>query len=101
MKKILLLTTEFPPFRGGIATYTAQLALAAHELGQAVTVMAPAYGGDHTASDLRDYSFPVLRYSGGTYRGRDLLPMLWRLRRVVRKDDWDVVHATGSHVLSL
>lgn len=38
--KILMLTHEFPPFRGGIATYAGELAIAAQALGPKPTVVA-------------------------------------------------------------
>jgi glycogen synthase len=45
--KILALTSEFPPFVGGIGTYAAELARAATELGHEIVLAAPDYGGDH------------------------------------------------------
>jgi len=93
MKTILLLTTEFPPYHGGIGTYTWQIARAAHALGHAVTVLAPDYGRNVAVSDRDDYPFTVHRFRGGTYGGRDLLPMLIRLWRMVRVDRWNIIHA--------
>lgn len=47
---LLLLTHEFPPRRGGIATYAEEMARAAAALGFAVEVWAPAAGADHSPS---------------------------------------------------
>lgn len=61
--KILLLTAEFAPFRGGIGTYACEMANAATELGHSVTVLAPDYGQDLRAHDTQ-YPFNVIRYAG-------------------------------------
>lgn len=45
---LLLLTHEFPPRRGGIATYAEEMARAAVALGFAVEVWAPAAGADRS-----------------------------------------------------
>ena len=41
MKKVLLITSEFPPVTGGIGTYCYQLATAAAKRGHDITVFAP------------------------------------------------------------
>ena len=63
MKAILITTTEFSPYRGGIGTYTYEIAAAAQALGGGMTVLAPDYGTDRTQEDpaalpVRGHSLP-------------------------------------------
>lgn len=102
MKKILMLTHEFPPFHGGIGTYAAQLAVAAQSLGHDITVFAPDYGQRLTESDRKNYTFSVVRYHSREYSYRMLPALLWRSLRRVRAGRYDIVHAVdAAHTLSL
>jgi phosphatidylinositol alpha-1,6-mannosyltransferase len=60
--KVIVLTHEFSPFRGGAAIYAQEIAAAIQQLGREVELWAPDYGGrfgeDH-------YSFPVIRLRAG------------------------------------
>ena len=93
MKKILLLTHEFPPFHGGIATYASELALAVHTLGHQVTVVAPDFGEDCQLSDRQNYPFPIIRYHAGVYSFKKLIPLLMRTWRYAKADGYDMIHA--------
>lgn len=93
MKAILITTTEFSPLRGGIGTYTCEIAAAAQALGGAVTVFAPSYGTDPADSDRLRYPFEVIRYPGEIYDRRALPGLLLRLWRVVGERPWDLIHA--------
>ncbi len=102
MKKILMLTHEFPPFRGGIATYASRLAGAAHRLGHQVTVMAPDFGRQLIRSDREDHPFEVIRYHSGPYSYRKMLPLLWRSCNFSEYGSYDLVHAVdAAYILSL
>ncbi|WP_419827850.1 glycosyltransferase family 4 protein [Sphingomonas sp.] len=90
--KILMLTSEFPPFRGGISTYARELAEAAAGRGHEVTVAAPAYGGDRTGEDGA-LPFRVLRFPGGANTPRAILDKIRWTRRLARRERFDVVHA--------
>ena len=90
--KILALSSEFPPYRGGIGTYAFEMAQAAHQLGAAVTVVAPDYGDERLSVD-QNGGFPVLRYRGGPHSFRDLPSKLTLVRRLLSQDRYDVVHA--------
>jgi phosphatidyl-myo-inositol dimannoside synthase len=90
--KILALSSEFPPYRGGIGTYAFEMAQAAHQLGAEVTVAAPDYGGERLPAD-RNGGFPVLRYRGGPHSFRDLPSKLTLVGRLLSQDRYDVVHA--------
>lgn len=91
-KKILILTHEFPPFRGGVGTYVQEIALAAHDLGHRITVIAPSYGKDLSAQDAKDYPFQVKRFKGGMYKAKDFPMLLWRTWRL-DADEYDLIHA--------
>jgi glycosyltransferase involved in cell wall biosynthesis len=91
--KILALSSEFPPFRGGIGTYAAEIARAAHEQGAEITMVAPDYGQDLAEADRRDYPFEVIRFAGGAHRTKDTLAKIALLRRLLSKHRYDAVHA--------
>ncbi len=91
--KILALTSEFPPFVGGIGTYAAELARAATELGHEIVLAAPDYGGDHKATDQANYPYEIIRYPGGLHRAKNLPAKIALVRRLVNAKKYDVVHA--------
>src|SRR4051812_23139960 len=78
--KILALSSEFPPYCGGIGTYAFEMGQAAHQLGAAVTVVAPDYGNERLSVD-QNGGFPVLRYRGGPHSFRDLPSKLMTMVR--------------------
>ena len=91
-QRILLLASEFPPFGGGISTYTAELAAAAQRLGHTVKVLAPDLREDQTAFD-EQFDFEVIRYAGtckGNRRTWSAYSTAWKLLRAER---FDQVHA--------
>lgn len=90
--RILLLTSEFAPVNGGVATYAREIALAATRLGASVTVCAPDYGGADYAEDHR-LPFDIRRFCGGLHSRRDLPAKVAVARQVIKERDYDVVHA--------
>lgn len=95
MRRILLLTHEFAPFRGGIGRVAEGLAEGAARSGLAPTVYAPSYGEDTAAAD-RAKPYRVIRFDG------DFCPIVSqrRLARfarlcdgVIRREEPDLVHA--------
>jgi phosphatidyl-myo-inositol dimannoside synthase len=90
--KIVLLTSEFPPFRGGVATYALEMARAATMLGHRVTVVAPDYGEDLSRADSA-LPFVVRRFRGGPNSPRALLNKVWLVARLSLTERPDVVHA--------
>lgn len=88
-----MLTHEFPPFPGGVATYCAELARAAHEIGHEVTVVAPDFGTADLGRRDSERPYQVRRFSGGQYHLRSLVPLLLRTARLTRRGDYDLVHA--------
>lgn len=91
--KILMLTSEFPPHRGGVGTYAAELARATAELGHEVTLLAPDYGMDQRQADAR-LPYRMIRFPGGPNRAIDILDKARIVRTLARSGaDFDVVHA--------
>ena len=74
--RIVIVTHEFAPFRGGVATYSAELAAALHRAGQAVEVWAPDYGALGAREKLE---FPVVRLRAGGSLG------FWDMVQFVRQ----------------
>ena len=74
-EQLLVLTHEYPPRRGGIATYVAETARAAAEMGWPVTVLAPR---DSQGSGIRN-----LRVLPTSVRGTQGWPDRWRMRRAL------------------
>jgi glycosyltransferase involved in cell wall biosynthesis len=98
MTSILLLTGEYRPFYGGIATYAQGLAEAAQRAGHDVTVFAPApppAAADDVAAADRASGFTILRYAhrGGWQMRPALLARTWA---IVASRKWDVVHAIDT-----
>lgn len=91
-KNILLLTSEFAPINGGIATYAREIALAAAGLGARMTVFAPDYARDCSHED-RQLPFPVRRFSGGLHSMRALPAKIALALGKVGAEDYDIVHA--------
>ena len=91
---VLLVTREFPPYFGGIGTYAYGISQAAAEIGHRVTVIAPAAPRGLSAErDARtDVSVHTFR-SGGLSPARNILPMAIALRRRLRRERFDLVHA--------
>lgn len=90
--RILLLTSEFTPVRGGIGTYAREIAVAASDLGAEVTLAAPGYGKDNAGED-RLLPFEVRRFAGGLHSMRNLPAKIRLARRFIGERRYDVVHA--------
>jgi phosphatidyl-myo-inositol dimannoside synthase len=93
VKKVLLITTEFPPITGGIGTYCYQLASAAARRGHDITVFAPDFGKNADELAGYDNGFKVVRYAGGSYTIRDFVRYFRQVWRQVHAEQWDVIHA--------
>lgn len=79
--QLLVLTHEYPPRKGGIATYVAETAQAAARLGWSTTVLAPRDSAPSDEGGLRVVPVPV--------RGTQGWPDRWRMRRAVKALDLD------------
>lgn len=99
-KRILILTHEFLPFRGGIATYCSELAAAAAALGHKVTVVAPDYGKDNSKED-KALPYSIRRFSAGLYK-TSLMPRVIAEVATINAGEFDIVHAAEwSFVVAL
>ena len=92
MGRLLILTSELPPFRGGIATYAHELATAAAATGHEVTVAAPDYHADQSALDAT-LLYRVVRFRGGPATMRGMPGRIALVRRLLRTGQFDIVHA--------
>jgi phosphatidyl-myo-inositol dimannoside synthase len=91
--RILMLTSEFSPAAGGIATYARELAAAAGQLGAEVTVVAPDYSCINVLVDDLSLPFIVRRFPGGLHSARDAPRKIRLARDVIASADYDVIHA--------
>ncbi|MEO6214389.1 MAG: glycosyltransferase family 4 protein [Sphingomonas sp.] len=90
--KIALLTSEFPPFHGGIGSYAREMASAAAAAGHEVVVLAPDYGKDCTAVDA-EFDFRVVRFAGGPASFKGLPKRIQETRRLLKGEAFDLIHA--------
>ncbi|MBA2935954.1 glycosyltransferase family 4 protein [Sphingomonas sp. CGMCC 1.13654] len=90
--KILLLTSEFLPFHGGIGAYARELATAAAQAGHQVTLVAPGYDADQSAIDSA-FPFQVIRAPGGVSDAKGLPRRILATRRLLKRERFDIVHA--------
>jgi glycosyltransferase involved in cell wall biosynthesis len=99
VKRLALITNEFPPATGGIGTYALEMARAAVALGHRVTVLAPSFGRATREYD-RGLPFQVLRYQGRGASVRDYPALVPAALTLARRRDFDVVHACDSSSLA-
>jgi glycosyltransferase involved in cell wall biosynthesis len=92
-KRILILTSEFVPVRGGIGTYAFEMAQAATELGSIVSVVAPSYGSNLIGEIDNCSAFGVSRFRGGRHRAKDLIKKINLVRKQLNIHTYDIVHA--------
>lgn len=97
--RILLLTSEFPPRVGGIASHVANLAAAFAALGHRVTVVAPDVSGA-SEYDAGSSDFQILRHQA-ILRAKPLYDFFLkqRLARLLHVTGFDVVHVHGLRPL--
>src|SRR5580704_6883364 len=98
---IIIVTHEFAPFRGGVATYSAELAAALHRAGQTVEVWSPDYGRQDTREEFK---FPVVRLrAGGSLGFRDMMQFARQLtaRREQLETATVLLTSVGAHMAFL
>jgi glycosyltransferase involved in cell wall biosynthesis len=91
--RILMLTSEFSPAAGGIATYARELAAAVAQLGAEVTVVAPDYSCVNVLIDDLSLPFAVRRFPGGLHSARETPRKIRLVRDVIAAEHYDIVHA--------
>jgi len=92
-RRILILTHEFAPFMGGIATYVDGMAQAASREGYEVTVVAPDFGNHTNPGDHEDLPYALQRFRGGRYAMRRFGHVLAHTARILANPNADVIHA--------
>ncbi len=96
--RIVIVTHEFAPFRGGVATYSEELAAALHRAGETVEVWAPDYG---RANAIDGMVFPVVRlWAGGSLGFGDMAQFARQLaaRRVQLESTTVLLTSVGAHM---
>jgi phosphatidylinositol alpha-1,6-mannosyltransferase len=94
MRRVLLLTYEFAPFRGGIGRVAEGLAEGAVECGLEPIVLAPDYGADQSAADS-SLPYEVRRFDGSfcsIVSPRRVLRFASICRRAIAEVRPDLVH---------
>jgi phosphatidylinositol alpha-1,6-mannosyltransferase len=89
-KRILIATSEFAPFFGGVATYCERMASEAAVAGHDVTILAPSY---YAHSGPSTGVPEVVHYPGKTYDATQFITLLRYLWRVVSRKPFDLIHA--------
>lgn len=96
MARLAVLTSEFAPFRGGVATYVHEMARAAAGLGWEVEVHAPSYRPFHGRLDAGD------RGGAEVVEGASAVEQPYRLRRYaagLTSPFWLPAYAAAAHRL--
>ena len=84
--RVLIYTSEYPPFKGGAGTYTEDLAVGLGSLGHEVIVMAPYYAQTYHDEEV----IRVIRKRG--FLGK--LKGAWDLYQAIKRWEPDVIHIT-------
>jgi phosphatidyl-myo-inositol dimannoside synthase len=93
-----IFTSEFPPYPGGIGTYTFELARAAQDLGLNPVVFAPIV----PLSDRIPTDFEVDYWAPSFYRHYQMPKILAKVTSVLRRDNYDTVIAADlNHLIPL
>lgn len=90
--RILILSSEYSPVRGGIGTYARELGVAAANLGAEVVLYAPDYHG-RAAADEFDGALRVNRYKSGKHYFGHLPDKFHLTRATTFKTPFDIIHA--------
>ncbi|MCB0850696.1 MAG: glycosyltransferase family 4 protein [Bacteroidetes bacterium] len=96
---LLILTFEFAPQPGGIATYSYQIAKHLHELGNTVTVLGntnylPQQGIEEF--DNRQ-TFRILRFERKRGKISKVIHRMWKSLYLIRRERFDIILVTYSH----
>lgn len=86
LMRILFITQDFPPVKGGIQTYCYQLALEMSQQGHWVQVVCPR----HAQHKNDNYPFKIQRISS-YHTSLFPFPLLFKIRSLLRQENWDCV----------
>jgi len=90
-KDLLLITTEFPPYPGGIATYSYNMAFYAQLHGINVSVLAPTY--EYKAKADLEFNFRFIPWIRGGFDKRKIFRLKFLLYKILKQETFDLVHA--------
>src|SRR5579883_1451671 len=95
--KLVIVTHEFAPFRGGVATYVEEVGRAIHRAGTAVEIWSPDYG----RAQRDDSGCPVARLpAGGSLKWRHVVQFAQAL--AARRTEWEnatvIPASVGAHM---
>lgn len=106
--RILVVTFEFPPFSGGIATYTHAVARGLAELGCRVRVLAPSYPKEAEAGETNDFETVRMRVRHGAAEFWRFAPATVEISRALTEFEphvvlltSDLAHGVGAVACSL
>ena len=88
-----MLTTEYPPYSGGIGRYCQEVYDAALLMGKDVEVLAPDY--DQTLDDPER----VHRYRGGPYNIKQFPRIVFALRKLLKSRNYSQIHVADWPML--
>lgn len=86
--KILIITTEFHPFPGGIATYAYNMAYYAEKMNYNTTVICPDY---NIKND--EYKFDTIKYNSNNFKSSDILKLMYKTFKTLNANNFDFIHA--------
>jgi phosphatidyl-myo-inositol dimannoside synthase len=92
---VAIFTSEFPPYPGGIGTYTFEIATAALRLGLKPVVFAPFT----PPADRVDTEYEVNYCAPAVYRHSHMLQLFFMAARIVRRRRFDIVVAADLNNL--
>jgi len=95
--KALLLTFEFPPYPGGIATYSYQTASQFYKMGVSVIVLAPRTSNSYQADSAfdRNQPFPIYRFRDWRFYPMVIAGRLMQTLSLCRRHRFDWVFCTS------
>src|ERR1700747_1647415 len=95
--RLIIVTHEFAPFRGGAAAYVEEVGRAIYRSGANVMIWAPDYG----SKEVPENTCPVVRLpAGGSLKWRHLLQLTRALAK--RRQEWEqstlILASVGAHM---
>lgn len=101
-RDLTVLTHEYPPFPGGIATYCSEIVKALSNMGVRITVWAPTFGGEQAFNN--GSSAKVISFKGQVFKKSSFIKVLFLTLKAIKATpksggvlaaDWPFVAACG------
>ena len=98
-RRLLLLSSEFPPGPGGIGTHAHQLAIHLERMGWAISVFSPQ---DYaTADEIETFNQRQPFRIHGVANQPRRLGIVWGAMQAMRREQPDIALASGEHIVYL